>query len=393
MYAPSWLGCCPFALNPTALTHSLFQTTKLGQAYGVCVILVTFITTSMVSLVALIIWRLPILVVLFGFLVFGLLDGLYLSSALTKVPDGAWFTLVLAGILSSIFLLWRFGKENQWRAEASDRIHPTHILTLYEGKGTDGDSPKNGAGAHHGLRLTPSFGGAVISSIRGMGIFFDKTGSISSAPTVFVHFLQKFQAAPTVVIFFHIRTLSVPTVPLEDRFTITRAFPGSDASPALQYFFRITLRHGYTDEVVTRDLGILLFDQIRNFVIREQSASSSSQSPSTSALDATKEESDPSTKTSSSSPGANPTAITPLLQQQELARQHLSALDRAYQDQVVYVVGKEQMRIHEEDGLKGWPRRIALSAFLWLRNNTGSRVANLNVDVEKLVEVGFVKVV
>lgn len=194
-------------------------------------ILVTFITTFMVSLVALIIWRLPVLVVLLGFLVFGLLDGLYLSSALTKVPDGAWFTLVLAGILSSVFLLWRFGKENQWRAEAEDRIHPTHILMPSEGAGTDGESPKDGAGAPHSLRLTPAFGGAVVSSIRGMGIFFDKTGSVSSAPTVFVHFLQKFQAAPAVVVFFHIRTLPIPTVPLEDRFTITRAFPGSDASP------------------------------------------------------------------------------------------------------------------------------------------------------------------
>jgi KUP system potassium uptake protein len=56
-------------------------------------------------------------------------------------------------------------------------------------------------------------------------------------------------------------------------------------------------------------------------------------------------------------------------------------------------VGKEQMRIREDQGLKGWTRRIALSAFLWLRENTGSRVRNLNVDVEKLVEIGFVKVV
>jgi KUP system potassium uptake protein len=35
------------------------------------------------------------------------LDGLYLSSALTKVPDGAWFTLLLAILLASFFSLWR----------------------------------------------------------------------------------------------------------------------------------------------------------------------------------------------------------------------------------------------------------------------------------------------
>jgi KUP system potassium uptake protein len=36
-------------------------------------------------------------------------------------------------------------------------------------------------------------------------------------------------------------------------------------------------------------------------------------------------------------------------------------------------------------------RRIILSAFLWIRNYTRSKVQVLNVAVEKLVEVGFVK--
>ena len=58
----------------------------------------------MVSLVAIIIWRTPLYVVLVGFLVFGSLDGMYLSSALTKVPDGAWFTLVLAVLLCTVFV-------------------------------------------------------------------------------------------------------------------------------------------------------------------------------------------------------------------------------------------------------------------------------------------------
>ena len=87
-----------------------------------CVILVTFITTAMVSLVAIVVWHTPWPLVLLGFLVFGLLDGLYLSSALTKVPEGAWFTLALGAVLSSIFVLWRYGKENQWRAETADRL-------------------------------------------------------------------------------------------------------------------------------------------------------------------------------------------------------------------------------------------------------------------------------
>jgi KUP system potassium uptake protein len=350
----------------------------------VCVILVTFITTIMVSLVAIIIWRLPIFVVAIGFIAFGALDGVYLTSALTKVPSGAWFTIVLASVLSSIFVLWRFGKENQWRAEASDRIPPSQIISSTE------DGVRTGPDGHQGLRLTPAFGGAVISSIHGMGIFFDKTGSSKSTPTVFIHFLRKFQAAPAVVVFFHIRPLSVPTVPPAERFTVTRSFLSPNMSPAFHDFYRVTLRHGYTDEAVTRDLGLLLLEQLRAFAIREQSMGLDESPPATLPMAS-------GTSASSTSPisSSEPrfVSVTPQALAQDLARQHLHRLQSAYDHQVVFVVGKEQMRIREDQGLQGWTRRIALSAFLWLRENTGSRVRNLNVDVEKLVEIGFVKVV
>lgn len=226
----------------------------------------------MVSLVALIIWRTSAIIVLCGFLIFGSLDGLYLSAALIKVPNGAWFTLALAVILSSIIILWRFGKENQWRAEASDRIPPSHILSA--GTNPESSSDKGTTAPAHILRLTPAFGGAPISPIKGIGIFFDKTGSPHTTPTVYIHFLQKFQASPAVVVFFRLRALSIPTVASEDRISVSRSFSpaivdGTLAPSGFRDFFCIPLRHGYTDEVVTRDLGVLLYEQLRGFVIRE----------------------------------------------------------------------------------------------------------------------------
>ena len=106
----------------------------------------------MVSIVALIVWRLHWTIVLVGFIIFGSFDGLYLSSALTKVPDGAWFTLVLALVLSSIFILWRFGKEQQWRAESDDRFPPSHLVSKVN------DGP---------FRLATSFGGAELANLKG----------------------------------------------------------------------------------------------------------------------------------------------------------------------------------------------------------------------------------
>jgi KUP system potassium uptake protein len=92
------------------------------------VIIVAFITTTLVSVVAIIVWQLPVLVVIFGFLIFGTFDGMFLSAALTKVPDGAWFTLLLASALSSVLFIWRFGKRQQWKSEAGDSISASKLV-------------------------------------------------------------------------------------------------------------------------------------------------------------------------------------------------------------------------------------------------------------------------
>ncbi len=340
----------------------------------------------MVSLVALIVWRLHFLIVVAGFLVFGTLDGLYLSSALTKVPNGAWFTLCLAVLLSSIFVLWRYGKENQWHAEGEDRVAPSELLTeVPKDSEKDGDAPK--------LRLSPILGGAPVSRLRGVGIFFDKTGSPNGTPSVFIQFLQKFQAAPAVVMFFHIRPLSTPTIEPEDRFSVARCFPRTSAKSPLRDFYRVTIRHGYADEVITSHLSLLIYENIRNFIIHERGISTApTPLPESSSSDET---------TSSSS---DPSAILPvdisaefaISSHQQRVRDALACLQAAYEDQVVHIVGKQQMRIKEVQGwgnVSGACRKIALAAFLWLRSNTGSKVANFNLDVDKLVEVGFVKVV
>src|SRR4051794_3031521 len=110
------------------------KTTALGEAYGSCVILVSFLTTCMVAIVALIVWRLPVYIVLPVFIIFALWDGMFLSAALSKVPHGAWVTLMIAVVLTLLFVLWRFGKEQQWNAENSDNA-PLTRTTVIDNKG------------------------------------------------------------------------------------------------------------------------------------------------------------------------------------------------------------------------------------------------------------------
>lgn len=329
------------------------QTTKLGEAYGTCVILVTFLTTFMVAVVALIVWRISIFIVIPVFIIFALWDGLFLSAALAKVPDGAWFTLAIAVILCTIFVLWRFGKEEQWKSEAVDNIPLSRALLLSQG----GEEK-------HDLRLQDAFGGSQVQPLKGLGIFFDKAGKSSAAPIVFLHFLKKFSASTEVTVFFHLRPLGVPSVSPDDQFTVSRCFAmgSDDIKIPLPNCYRMIVRHGYTDEIVSPNLGLLVANQLRKYLIAEEGANNPD-----SITKKTDDRSDSGSEASSSP---------------------ITDLQRAYDNQVLYIVGKEQLRLRSGTNIF---RFIFLSWYLWIRENTRSKVQRLNVETERLVEVGFIK--
>lgn len=343
VYVPllNWL----LMLGTILVTAVYNNTTKLGHAYGVCVIFVTFFDTTMVTLVAIFVWRLPIWAVFLPAIFFATHDGLYLSSALTKVPHGAWFTLLVATLLGAMFLLWRFGKENQWRAEAEDRFQPSKLVV----KNSDGK-----------LTLTPRWGGDILAPIGGFGIFFDKAGVLT--PSVFTHYVSKLGAVPRVSVFFHLHHADTPFVPDEERYHVSRfaSIPGC---------YRVVVRHGFMDEVVSPDLGALIYEQVRKFAARKAVTTSV-----------------PLVVSGSESPGDSLGSLEKM-DDEEMAAE-LSLLDQACTHKVLYIVGKEQMRVKTGTGIL---RRVTLSAFLWIRDNTRTKIANLRLAMDRVVEVGFVK--
>ncbi|KAF5690007.1 potassium uptake, partial [Fusarium globosum] len=240
VYMPmaNWL----LMIGTVIITAVYNNTTSLGNAYGVCVITVTFITTCMVSLVAILVWRLPAYVVVPLWLVFASLDAAFLSSVYEKVPEGAWFTLLLAFILSCLFTLWRFGKECQWEAESQDQLSPQALL--FPTTATKGP-----------VALASTFGGTPISTVPGLGIFFDKSGIANTLPPSFFQFVIKFAARPAVVVLFNMRPLPVPTVPLTDRYIIRRV-------SEIDSCYAVTLRHGYTDNILYPGLAQDVVQQI-----------------------------------------------------------------------------------------------------------------------------------
>lgn len=289
----------------------------------------------MVSLVAILVWRLPAYIVLPIWLIFACLDGAFLSSVYEKVPDGAWFTLLLAFILSCIFTLWRFGKECQWEAESQDELSPRTLLDC----GTAMPSTSPGSTA-----LASTFGGTPISTVPGLGMFFDKSGNENVLPPSFTQFVIKFAARPAVVILFNVRPLPVPTVSLNDRYIITRV-------PDISSCYAVTLRHGYTDNVLYPGLARDVVQQIVLAITRGRC--------------------------------------------DEATSAELELLQSPHNSRMVYILGKETLKIGRSNlrvfSLKTYLRSWFLWIFLWIRENSRTKLANLNIDADKVVEVGFIK--
>lgn len=368
----------------TVLVAAIYNnTTSLGDAYGVCVMFVTFFDTILVTLIAILVWRINPYYIVLPLVAIVCLDGTYLSSALVKVPDGGWFTILLSCLLACVFILWRFGKEQQWKSEAEDRFPTTHFVKTNE----------NGK-----LELTELFGSRQLSSMGGLGIFFDKDGD--TTPIVFSQFIRKMVTAPEVMVFFHLRPLETPTVATEDRYHVTRL--------AIPNCYRLVVHHGYKDEVFTPDLTALIYEKVRNHIVtraankkRENTSASAAKKRRGSGIlknssawgEASATQTDVSEKEDQSSLSverarkrSRQISSTSVATGSTAAR--LEALDRAFKDEVLYVIGKEQMRVKEGTNIA---RSLLLKAFIVLRDNTRAKVQSLSVPIDKVVEVGFVK--
>lgn len=332
------------------------NTTSLGNAYGVCVIFVTFFDTCMVTLVAILVWRIKPYFVFLPWLAIASMDGAFLSAALTKVPDGAWFTILLACLLASVFILWRFGKEQQWSAEAEDRFPTTHFVKATE----TGD-----------LQLAERYGGKILSRSQGFGVFFDKAGE--TTPIIFSQFIRKLVVLPEVIVFFHLRPLETPNVPPENRYSVSRL--------AIPNCYRVVVRHGYMDDVITPDLAALIYDQVHKHVVSRALDRDGEKTAVTSAVELQKssgvaENSSSDIRAPTPSPSTDSTSA------------RLESLERAYNHEVLYIIGKEQMKVKAKTNFF---RKVVLETFLFLRDNTRAKIASLKVPMDKVIEVGFIK--
>jgi KUP system potassium uptake protein len=185
--------------------------------------------------------------------------------------------------------------------------------------------------------------------------------------------LHKFEARPDVEVFLHFRSLPVPHISDEEKFTIART--------SLPNCYRMVVRHGYNDIVVTENLGDVVYSELRKHIIQSWGQHSLAIDNLTST--------EPSNSNSAGTTRPSSTHNGELAAEDRKVAKRLEVLDEAYAAQTVYIVGKEQLRLLKTTN--SFFKRQILRIFLWIRDNSRAKVASMKIPIEKLVEVGFVK--
>jgi len=87
------------------------NSSNMAAAYGIAVTGTMFITTCMLGVLARTVWRWSIATTALVMLVFGLVDGLYFASNLTKIVAGGWFPLLVGAIVFTLLTTWARGRQ------------------------------------------------------------------------------------------------------------------------------------------------------------------------------------------------------------------------------------------------------------------------------------------
>ena len=184
---------------------------NLASAYGIAVTGTMFITTCMIAVLVLTIWKwnklwsVPLLAVLL------LVDGAYFASNLTKIPDGGWFPLVVGLITFTFLTTWAKGRQLM-------------MLRLRESA----------------MPIEVFIKSAANSATRVQGTAVFMTSTAAGVPHALLHNLKHNKVLHERILILTVKIDEVPYVDPADRMEITSL--GCN-------FFRIVVRYGFMQEI------------------------------------------------------------------------------------------------------------------------------------------------
>ncbi|GLT90613.1 hypothetical protein SLE2022_085360 [Rubroshorea leprosula] len=191
----------------------IFGDGNIANAFGVVVSLVMLITTILLTLVMVIIWRTSPLLVALYFSVFFTMEGVYVSAVCTKIPEGGWIPFAISLILAFIMFGWYYGRQRKMEYELTHRIDLATLGMLL---------------SEPGVQRVP-------------GLCFFYTNIQDGLTPVLRHYVKSMRSLHKVTIFTTLRYLLVPRVDPHERIIVSKL--------ALEGVYRCLIQYGYADSL------------------------------------------------------------------------------------------------------------------------------------------------
>jgi len=193
---------------------------NLASAYGIAVTGTMLITSIMLGVLMIYVWKWNRLLAGATTALFLIVDGTYFASNITKIPDGGWFPLLVAAISFTVLTTWAKGRQlMRRRLEESALPLPVFVKST----------------------------AASVHRVRGTSVFL--SSSADTVPAALLHNLKHNQVLHERVIILNVKVEEVPHVAPERRVEFHNAGEG---------FYRMILHYGFMEEVdIPRDLAFV----------------------------------------------------------------------------------------------------------------------------------------
>ena len=194
--------------------------TNLASAYGIAVTGTMLITSMMLGVMMLYVWRWNRVLAIGATTLFVLVDGAYFASNMTKIPDGGWFPLFVAAISFTVLTTWAKGRQLM-RQRLAESALPLAVFIKSVAKS--------------------------VHRVRGTSVFLST--SAETVPAALLHNLKHNQVLHSRVLILNVKVEEVPQVASEKRVEVHDAGSG---------FYRVILHYGFMEEVdIPRDLAAI----------------------------------------------------------------------------------------------------------------------------------------
>lgn len=194
------------------------ESSRLASAYGIAVTGTMLITTMMLTVLVFMVWRWNRLLAGLTIGVFLLVDGVFFASNITKIPDGGWFPLLIAGLGFTLLTTWAKGRLLM-RRRLEESAMPLAVLI------------RSAASETH--------------RVRGTSVFLST--STEAVPAALLHNLKHNQVLHERVIILTVRVEEVPHISEEKRAEVYEQGSG---------FYRLVFHYGFMEEIdLPRDLA------------------------------------------------------------------------------------------------------------------------------------------